>query len=418
MATDFLTFEEVCELLSKSADEVGAMVADGRLSEVRDGDSVFYKKAEVEQLAKEGSSIVDLALTEDGDAEETESFASALSSLADDSSGLGILDQSPAVEEAADVPLAETAEPAPIEIDIPDVEVSPVDLSLEPDEEAATLPVAPTAPEAAELSLENLPEELPAAPAEEPVLEELASDLEISLVEDEAVAPIDSGSGGIPDLGLSGSSIIGLEPSKEEPTKPSKGDTHVTKVGISVFDDDELEVESDPMGETQISSGVAELESVGSGSGLLDLTRESDDTSLGPELLDVISPSDGAETEADGEVVEIVGSEDTIEDSGPEMSVVEEEDDEDEVVGAVAAAPRRAATAMAGAVQINVCLFVGLISLVLAALATAGEIQGVWPEPLEYVARASDGIVFYSVFGGLALVALVTGVLGILAGRK
>ena len=32
------------------------------------------------------------------------------------------------------------------------------------------------------------------------------------------------------------------------------------------------------------------LESVGSGSGLLDLTRESDDTSLGAELLDEIYP--------------------------------------------------------------------------------------------------------------------------------
>jgi hypothetical protein len=33
------------------------------------------------------------------------------------------------------------------------------------------------------------------------------------------------------------------------------------------------------------------LEGVGSGSGLLDLTRESDDTSLGAELLDEIAPS-------------------------------------------------------------------------------------------------------------------------------
>ncbi|MFH1418907.1 MAG: hypothetical protein ABII12_11570 [Planctomycetota bacterium] len=410
MATDFLTFEEVCEFLSRSADEVSAMVADGRLSEIRDGDSVFFKKAEVEQIVKEGSSIVDLALTEDADAEETESFASALSSLADDSSGMGILDQSPAVDDAADVPMAETAEPVPLDIEIPDVDVSPVDLSLAPAEETAR------APEAAELSLEDLPEELPAAPPEEVAPVDLGSDLDLSLVEDGSVSPVDTGSGGIPDLGLSGSSIIGLEPSQEDAAAPAEDDTRVSKVGISVFDDDELEAESDPMGETQISSGVAELDNVGSGSGLLDLTRESDDTSLGPELLDVISPSDAAETEADGGIVEVVGAEDTMEDSGPEMTVVEEEEDE-EAVGAVAAAPRRAATAMRGAVQINVCLLVGLIGLVLAALATAGEIQGVWPEPLEYIARASDGIVFYSVFGGLALIALVTGILGILADR-
>jgi hypothetical protein len=50
---------------------------------------------------------------------------------------------------------------------------------------------------------------------------------------------------------------------------------------------------ADPMAQTAISSGVPDqvsLEGVGSGSGLLDLTRESDDTSLGAELLDEIAP--------------------------------------------------------------------------------------------------------------------------------
>ena len=47
------------------------------------------------------------------------------------------------------------------------------------------------------------------------------------------------------------------------------------------------------MAQTSIGSGIQDqinLEGVGSGSGLLDLTRESDDTSLGAELLDEISP--------------------------------------------------------------------------------------------------------------------------------
>jgi hypothetical protein len=44
---------------------------------------------------------------------------------------------------------------------------------------------------------------------------------------------------------------------------------------------------------TAISQGVTDqlnLDGVGSGSALLDLTRESDDTSLGAELLDEIAP--------------------------------------------------------------------------------------------------------------------------------
>jgi hypothetical protein len=48
------------------------------------------------------------------------------------------------------------------------------------------------------------------------------------------------------------------------------------------------------MAQTNITAGIGDqvsLEGVGSGSGLLDLTRESDDTSLGAELLDEITPS-------------------------------------------------------------------------------------------------------------------------------
>jgi hypothetical protein len=69
--------------------------------------------------------------------------------------------------------------------------------------------------------------------------------------------------------------------------------------GISVFEAGEVH-DADPMAQTQITSGgfsarntddELTLDSVGSGSGLLDLTRESDDTSLGAvELLEDIGP--------------------------------------------------------------------------------------------------------------------------------
>ena len=62
--------------------------------------------------------------------------------------------------------------------------------------------------------------------------------------------------------------------------------------GINVFGEDDEH--SDPMAQTAISSSPAisdlNLEGVGSGSGLLDLTRESDDTSLGAELIDELTP--------------------------------------------------------------------------------------------------------------------------------
>ena len=88
----------------------------------------------------------------------------------------------------------------------------------------------------------------------------------------------------------------------EETEEKKKDDTVVTSVGISVFDEDEeIEGVADPLAQTVVSgasAGGLGIEGVGSGSGLLDLTRESDDTSLGAELLDEIYPGeqeDGAE---------------------------------------------------------------------------------------------------------------------------
>jgi hypothetical protein len=252
--TEYCTFNEACEMMGKSEAEVKGMVADGRLHELRDAGKVFFKREEIRRIAaKEGSSIVDLAATEDMSPQasgQTDSFASALSSLADESSSLGVLDAqlpSPGVEE-----VSATQEPSP--------------------------PL--------EMDAESFPEDLPAAPkAQEPDIEipELSSEIDLlptggdsgmglsPVVPEPKAAAADME---VPDLGLSGSSIISLEATGlEEPAAPSKAAKEPAKpgkVGISVFDDDELKIDVDPMGETRISSGVPEMEPVGSGSGLLD----------------------------------------------------------------------------------------------------------------------------------------------------
>ncbi len=74
------------------------------------------------------------------------------------------------------------------------------------------------------------------------------------------------------------SGIIGLADSREG-------------TGVSVFDTDHGGEEGE---KTQTGGAVEEelgLDAVGSGSGLLDLTRESDDTSLGAELLEEVYSS-------------------------------------------------------------------------------------------------------------------------------
>jgi excisionase family DNA binding protein len=107
----------------------------------------------------------------------------------------------------------------------------------------------------------------------------------------------DSGAGGGEEIELTPVSsgdtgdAIALSAADSVAEGDSKEDTVITAEGISIFDDEDLEIEdADPMAKTQIAPSLEDqiaLDGVGSGSGLLDLTRESDNTSLG-EVLDNI----------------------------------------------------------------------------------------------------------------------------------
>ena len=82
--------------------------------------------------------------------------------------------------------------------------------------------------------------------------------------------------------------------------EPGKDDTAIAvEEGGSIFETGDFEMDSaDAMAQTQVPSTLEDqiaIEGVGSGSGLLDLTRESDDTSLGAEILEHID-ADGDET--------------------------------------------------------------------------------------------------------------------------
>ena len=82
--------------------------------------------------------------------------------------------------------------------------------------------------------------------------------------------------------------------------EPGKDDTAIAvEEGGSIFETGDFEMEStDAMAQTQVPPTLEDqisIEGVGSGSGLLDLTRESDDTSLGAEILEHID-ADSDET--------------------------------------------------------------------------------------------------------------------------
>ena len=106
-------------------------------------------------------------------------------------------------------------------------------------------------------------------------------------------------------MGLTGSDMLTLDEAERTEADATiiddkKEDTVITSVGISVFDDEEMD-EADPGAKTVLSDdkgkggssmSLESLSSSSTGSGLLDLTRESDDTSLGAELLDEIYSED------------------------------------------------------------------------------------------------------------------------------
>ena len=101
----------------------------------------------------------------------------------------------------------------------------------------------------------------------------------------------DTGAGTALGISLADSSPRGAAPAPESSREKS---------GIPVFDVDELEM-ADPSAVTQVTEtaldlgagGNLRMESLGSGSGLMDLTRESDDTSLGAQgMLDELYPSE------------------------------------------------------------------------------------------------------------------------------
>jgi len=110
---------------------------------------------------------------------------------------------------------------------------------------------------------------------------------------------------------------ISLSSSGSGPGLDVGGGARKGETGISIFDPDETE-EADAAAQTQITSGPdlgefatsggSGFDSGASGSGLLDLTREGDDTSLGADLMDDVyaggGETAGAETFAEGELFE------------------------------------------------------------------------------------------------------------------
>ena len=113
-------------------------------------------------------------------------------------------------------------------------------------------------------------------------------DLSLDLADSGAIPLADSAMSSGIDLSASGTGGYTLADSGAGGKQGEQKESPKERSGVSVFDVDDLDT-ADPSAVTQVTDGggldAAALETVGSGSGLMDMTRESDDTSLGAAAL-------------------------------------------------------------------------------------------------------------------------------------
>lgn len=256
MAKMFYTIEEAKAALDKSEEEIKQYAREGRLREFRDGPRLMFKADQVEQLKSElasGGSTPDLGVSDSGGliglVDTTGASGTSITLSEADTGQSSVAGLGPLGGSASGIRLASSG----------------AGMDLAGDTGAGMSPGGTGAG-----------------------ISPSASGSGINLKGDTGLAV---------DLGLSGS--LGGVPSPGRPGAGSglSGTAGGGRGGVNVFgpDDDSAE---DPSAQTAIAGGIREqvnLEGVGSGSGLLDLTRESDDTSLGA-VLDEIAP--GAATGA------------------------------------------------------------------------------------------------------------------------
>ena len=198
------------------------------------------------------------------------------------------------------------------------------------------------------------------------------------------------------------SDVVSLEGVDAEDTttgarisKKAKEGSAVASVGVNVFDDDDLDEHVDPLAQTAVTdvAGLG-LEGIGSGSGILDLTRESDDTSLGAELLEEIYTGEEGETEAEGGVGAAEMGEATRAGLDEALPAADAEGDEVVQMGTapvVAAKPRAVVTQVieyapdAMSNGLTAALVVAVAVMWFGGLGAAALVRGIYPAILRSV---------------------------------
>ena len=376
MAKMYYNQEETLAKLDITEDQLRGMVRSGELREFRDAGKLNYRTEEVDRLVRERA-----AGSKPGDSGGLSLMDTGEIALAPDDSDPGTAPKPSGGGKrgGSDAPIELTGSGSG------DMALVGSDAGLKLDESGTGI-VQPPPPPA------------PAAPAPAP--------LDLGLGGSESGLRLEESGAG--DLRLSdskggtGSDAMSLdEVDKDRVDSMKKDDTVITNIGISVFDDEELEIAADPMAKTMITQGSdsAVLDGSGAGTGLLDLTRESDDTSLGAELLEGIDMGDTAENAppvVTAEAPEPVSAGAELTEPTPEP---------------VMPAPTPRGVLAVPMVEAASPLYTGLLAAAALALTLLGALvvatsMGVWPGYLDAVAANF----WYSLGGAILLGGLGAGI--------
>jgi excisionase family DNA binding protein len=410
MAGMFYSLQEAAEKLGKTEDEVRKLGESGKLRLFRDGSNLLFKIEEVNTLAAERLDD-DLGLGLEPAEPGTDIFTDAQEPTAEDLM-LDLGEETAAAKSGSDADLdigsaldfkSESAEESkaepPAELDAEselDLEAAP---AAEPQAEAEVKPAA-EADASSELGLapeEDQPagamEGEPTAPVQEQPKEAAAAEEDISLASESGLA--------------AGSDITDM-------------DTALTGEGVNVLGDTSTgaETSGDSSAETVAPAGESteasleeieedvNLDSFGSGSGLLDLSLQADDTSLGG-ILDEIYTSEGGE---EGKAAATPGS---VEDISAEVDHVTA--DTTELVSAPEAVMPMTAVAATTFMEVppdrasnifGMLLFLPLLALLYTAIIAWAALCNAKPSILGPV----QSIVWYIVGGAVVITGLVAAV--------
>ncbi len=388
MAGMFYSLKETAEKLGKTEDEVKQLAEDGKLREFRDGSNLLFKIEEVNALLEEAPDTdLDLGLEpEEGGASTQELLG--LEPVAEDAAeqepSFGLEEeeeeQAPALEETAGVELSPDAEAT-----------SELDLSADLTEEEPT--DEPETAKEEDFMVGMADEE------EKPAAELSDEESEISLAPESGILDSESD---ITDM-----------------------DTALTGEGVNILgeSDADYEVSDDSLAETVGPTGTSteasleeieddvNLDSFGSGSGLLDLSLQADDTSLGG-ILDEIYTAEGdegapAET---GDMVDDMAAE-------AEHAVAADEMAVPEPMASAPAAITQAFVEVPPDTQSNmlgILLFLPLAALLYAAIVVVAAQKGVMPSILESI----QGMVWYLMAGAAVVSVLVVGASFVVGAEK